>query len=161
MESIIAEKEQAVNELYEGLSPEAVEALKKHERAVVFPAGSKLIEHGVMPENLLIVNSGSVDIAVPAAATHVSLGSAGPGKVFGMRATMTGELPEIDVTCLDECQVSLISKEEFKALLQSYPNLYFSVARVLSADLKIADQLIRDCSRRPTVADRTKIARRM
>ena len=161
MKTIFAEKEQTVNELYEGLSTEAMAALKEHERAVTVPAGSKLLEHGVMPENLVIVNAGSVDIAVPAAETHVSLGSAGPGKVFGMRATMTGELPEIDVTCLDECQVSLIPKDEFKALLQTHPNLYFSVARVLSADLKIADQLIRDCSRRPTVADRSKIARRM
>lgn len=150
-----------MNELYEGLSPEALVELKKHERAVTVPGGARLIEHGVPTENLIIVNSGSVDISVPAAETHVSLGSAGPGKVFGMRATVTGEAPEINVTCMDECHVSLIPKDEFKALLQKYPNLYFSVARVLSADLKIADQLIRDCSRRPTVADRSKIARRM
>jgi CRP-like cAMP-binding protein len=158
---LVEKKERAVNELYEGLSSEAVEELQKRERPATIPAGAKLIEHGVAPADLVILQSGEVDIAVPAAATHVSLGSAGPGKVFGMRAVMTGELPEIDVTCLTACQVTLISQAEFKGLLQMYPNLYFSVARVLSADLKIADQLIRDCSRRPTVADRSKIARRM
>jgi len=150
-----------VNELYEGLSTEAIDELKKHEKLVTAPKGSMLMEHGKSPENLVIVNSGSVDISVPAAETHVSLGSAGPGKVFGMRATVSGETPEINVTCLDECQITLIPKSEFMAVLQKYPNIYFSVARVLSADLKIADQLIRDCSRRPTVADRSKIARRV
>lgn len=161
MNSTFPIKDRAVNELYEGLSTEAIDELKNHEKNITMPKGTKLIEHGVPPGNLIIVNSGAVDVSIPAAATHVSLGSAGPGKVFGMRATVSGETPEINVTCLDECQVTLIPKDEFMAVLQKYPNIYFSVARVLSADLKIADQLIRDCSRRPTVADRSKIARRV
>jgi len=161
MNSILAVKDQAVNELYEGLSTEAIDELNKHAHPVIVRKGAKLLEHGVMPADLIIVNSGAVDITVPAAETHVSLGSAGPGKVFGMRAAVSGETPEINVKCLEDCQVTLIPKDEFMAVLRKYPNVYFSVARVLSADLKIADQLIRDCSRRPTVADRSKIARRV
>ncbi len=150
-----------MNDLYEGLSEEALEELKKHERAAIIPSGGKLLEHGVLPENLIIVNSGAVDISVPAAGSHVSLGSAGPGKVFGMRAAIAGETPEINVTCLDECAVTLVPRKEFMAVLQKYPNIYFAVARVLSADLKIADRLIRDCSRRPVLVNRAKVGQRM
>lgn len=140
------------NELYANLPAEISLALEKHERHIIVPRGQKLVKYGVRPEQLLILNSGRVEISVPAPEAAVSLGTAGPGKVFGMRALVSGETPEIDVTPLEDCEVTVIPGPEFLAVLQSTPQLYFAVAKVLSADLKIADQLIRNCSRKNFVA---------
>lgn len=137
------------NELYASLPAEICQALEKHERHVIVPRGQRLLQYGVAPQQLMILNSGSVEISVPSTETQVSLGTAGPGKVFGMRAVVSGETPEIDVTPLEDCEVTIIPGPEFIAVLQSTPQMYFAVAKVLSADLKIADQLIRNCSRRP------------
>lgn len=138
----------ATNELYASLPVDVRQVLEQHERHVIVPRGQRLIQYGVLPNQLMILNSGTVEISVPSPEAEVSLGTAGPGKVFGMRALVSGETPEIDVTPLEDCEVTVIPGPEFIAVLQSTPQVYFGVAKVLSADLKIADQLIRNCSRR-------------
>lgn len=73
-----------------------------------------------------------------------------------MRATISGEVPETNVTCLEECDIAVIPGEDFTAVLRDNPQMYFAVAKVLSADLKIADQLIRNCARRTSAIGRSK-----
>ena len=136
------------NEFYTGLSSEIREELEKHESHVIMSRGQRLLECGVLPQQIMILNSGTVEISVPTAEGEVSLGTAGPGKVFGMRAAVSGDAPEIDVTALGDCELTVIPAVEFLVVLQSNPQIYFAVAKVLSADLKIADQLIRNCARR-------------
>jgi CRP-like cAMP-binding protein len=148
MNSAMPDTKTATNELYASLPAEVCVVLEKHERHITVPRGQKLVQYGVLPEQLLILNSGTVEISVPGPETDVSLGTAGPGKVFGMRALVSGETPEIDVTPLENCEITVIPGPEFLAALQATPQLYFGVAKVLSADLKIADQLIRNCSRK-------------
>jgi CRP-like cAMP-binding protein len=148
MNSAMPEIKTAGNELYASLPPEVCLVLEKHERHITVPRGQRLMEYGVLPKQLFILNSGKVEISVPGPEAEVSLGTAGPGKVFGMRALVSGETPEIDVTPLEDCEVTVIPGPEFLAALQTTPQIYFAVAKVLSADLKIADQLIRNCARK-------------
>jgi CRP-like cAMP-binding protein len=98
-----------------------------------------------------------VEISVPSAGSDVVLGTAGPGKVFGMRAVVSGELPEMNATCLEECDIAVIAGHVFSTLLSDNPQMYFAVAKVLSADLKIADQLIRNCARKTSSLDRKTV----
>lgn len=148
MNSITTAASPVTNELYASLPLDVRQELQKHEQHMTVPRGRRLLQYGVMPEHLLILNSGTVEISVPSAETDVSLGTAGPGKVFGMRAAVSGEKPEIDVTSVEDCEISVIPGPEFLSVLRNNPQVYFAVAKVLSADLKIADQLIRNCSRR-------------
>jgi CRP-like cAMP-binding protein len=138
----------AANELYASLPAEVCLTLEKHEKHIIVPRGQKMVQYGILPQQLMILTSGTVEISVPGPETEVSLGTAGPGKVFGMRALVSGETPEIEVTPLEDCEVTIIPATDFLAALQKTPQIYFGVAKVLSADLKIADQLIRNCSRK-------------
>lgn len=142
------------NELYAGLTTDLRNELKRYEQEIKVPRGYKLIQYGVRPERLMILNSGTVEISVPSGGNEVSLGTAGPGKVFGMRAAVSAEVPEINVTALEECDLTIITGEDFAKLLRNFPQIYFAVAKVLSADLKIADQLIRDCARKTSALAR-------
>lgn len=137
-----------MNELYSMLPPEACSELKKHEQSRTVPEGTTLIEHGVLPDGLVILDSGSVEVSVPCTQRSATLATGQIGKVFGMRAALSGELPEIDVTCLEPCRITFLSRDSFLNLLNKTPQVYFAVAKVLSADLQIADRILRGSSRR-------------
>ncbi len=153
----IPEPSATVNELYAALSPELRREVEKQEEDFRVPRGLRLVQRHVPQGRLVIVMSGRVEISVPSEGHEVLLGTAGPGKVFGMRAVVSGELPEINVTCLEECDIAVIPAEKFISVLRDNPQMYFAVAKVLSADLKIADQLIRNCARKGSAVARSKI----
>ena len=71
-----------------------------------------------------------------------------------MRAAISGELPEIDVTSVAPCRITILPRDAFLNLLKANPEIYFAVAKVLSTDLQIADRILRNSSRRCTPAAR-------
>jgi CRP-like cAMP-binding protein len=134
------------NELYGMLPVDVCRELQKHETSMTVPQGTALIEHGMLPGGLVILNSGTVKISVPCPRRPVvTTGQA--GRVFGMRTAISGELPEIDVVCLESCRVTFVPRDVFLACLQLHPEIYFAVARVLSHDLQIAHHILRSTSR--------------
>jgi len=130
------------NELYGSLSREITDQLRPLEEIRTLPAGSALLTADSPVRNVIILTKGSVEISVPAGNKSISMAVAGEGKVFGLRAIVTGLPTEINVTCLDECTVTLLPRDEFLDLLRDYPQIYFAIARVLSADLKLAQDLL-------------------
>src|SRR4029077_48621 len=123
---------ETANELYAMLSPELRTELAQYERSVTVPQGTNLIRRGVLPDQLVIVNSGKVEITLACLRRSVSLGCAEVGKVFGMRAVISGELPEADVISQENCQVTLIPRDAFLKTVRQHPELYFAIAKVLS-----------------------------
>jgi CRP/FNR family transcriptional regulator, polysaccharide utilization system transcription regulator len=136
------------NELYANLSSHVQRQLADQERSATVSPGSKLIQFGVSPNQLIILNSGLAEITVPIAGKPVSLGTVGPGKVLGLRSIMCGEVPEVDVTCLEDCDITLVSCDVFLEVLRRNPEMYFAVAKVLSADLKMAQAFLREKTNR-------------
>lgn len=156
------QSEDTANELYDMLSPELRAELARFEQVRIVPAGTHLITCGVAPENLVIVNAGKVEITLDCRSRHpASLGFSGAGKVFGMRATVSGELPEIDVTCMESCSITTVPRDVFLALLKDNPQAYFAVAKVLSSDLQIADRILRGNTRRCVSGPRPRPAKTM
>jgi CRP-like cAMP-binding protein len=129
---------ETANELYALLSPDLRAELSKHERFMSVPKGTNLIQHGVQPDELVIVNSGKVEITLNCAQDSVSLDCAELGKVFGMCAVVSGELPQADVTSQENCRVTLIPRDAFLTTLREHPQMYFAIAKVLSGDLVMA-----------------------
>ena len=144
----------AANELYAMLSPELRAELALHERSMTVPEGTKLISNGVLPDKLVILQSGKVEVTLACTRESVSLDCAQAGKVFGMRAAISGELPEIDVTSVATCRITILPRDAFLNLLKANPEIYFAVAKVLSTDLQIADRILRNSSRRCSPAAR-------
>jgi CRP-like cAMP-binding protein len=131
------------NELYSSLSPEIRLELGKLAQDTTVAQGSKLVRHGVRPEQLIILNSGKVEITVPAEGKTLTLGTAGPGKVFALRAIVAGEAAEVDVTALEKCSLTVLPAEEFLNVLRRNPEMYLAVVKVLSGDLRKADSFLR------------------
>jgi CRP/FNR family cyclic AMP-dependent transcriptional regulator len=157
MGSGILPENTSTNELYAVLPPAVCQELEKHEQLLTMPRGATLIEHGHLPDGLVILNSGKVQISVPCQRHSAALTTGQPGKVFGMRAAISGEPPDIDVTCIEPCRVTFLPRDVFLTLLKTNPEVYFAVAKVLSADLLIADRILRNFPRRCPTGPRVRV----
>src|SRR5579872_5250985 len=147
---------QNTNELYELLPPEIRAKLAAQEKTCAVPAGIRLISHDVYPECLAIVNSGLVEVSLPAGRQTFLLAAAGSGKVFGLRELVSGTLPEVDATTLEECQIAVLPAAPFLEILKQHPPMYLAIAKVFSADLRMLESLLRQRApatpRRPSVS---------
>src|SRR5215467_12772896 len=101
------------NELFSQLATDLRRKLAQHAQLMTAAEGTSLIDHSVLPDHLVILNSGTVRVSVPCARRTVSMTTGQVGKVFGMRAAISGELPEIDVTCLEPCNITVVPRDAF------------------------------------------------
>lgn len=147
---------EVINDLYAEFPAEVRQELSGHERTITAPLGSRLLQSGTSPEQLIILNSGSAETSVLAAGKSLSLGIAGPGKIFGLHSIIAGVPPVTNVTCLEQCEVTLLPKKAFLDVLQRYPQMYIAVVKVLSSDLAAADRVIRNYARRSTARTQLK-----
>jgi len=139
---------QTLNELYASLTENVVAELRKLENTRACHAGSKLMTCGELPHDLIILAEGQAEIMLPCPKGAISLGMVTPGKVLGLKALMTGERAETDIVCLSPCTVTLLSGTRFLEQLRSHPEIYYVVAKILSADLQQADRVLKQASRR-------------
>ncbi|SRR6266481_5261350 len=144
------------NELYAGFSEQVRRELGKHEQAATVPRGTRLLECGASPDQLIILNSGYAETSILVAGQARSLGIARPGKVFGLRSIIAAVPPETSVTCLEECEVVFLPKAAFLNVLRQNPRMYFAVVKVLSSDLAAADRVIRNYGRGSTARTQPK-----
>lgn len=135
------------NDLYAGLPQEVRQQLAKHGKVVTVPPGTRLLRSGTTPEQLIILNSGSAETFVAVAGKSRSLGISRAGKVFGLHFMLTDAPHDISVTCLEECEVTIVPKKAFLDVLQRHPQMYFAIVQVLATDLSAAHHVIRSYGR--------------
>lgn len=143
---------QRSNELYDLLAPEVREELARYEEAKTVPAATALIRRGVPPEHLVILDAGSVEVSFQTGKGLLSTVVNGGGKVFGLREALSHMASEADIVALNQCQVKLIPQRRFTAILKQHPEIYAALARLLSADLKVAQDLLRRAPRKSSSA---------
>ena len=131
------------SELHAWLAEDIRQELVALERDAIVPAGTRLIAPSIAPTHLVILKSGAAEISLQTDGGFVPLGLAGPGSVFDLRAIVCGEMPGVEVICREQCAVKLIPRDEFNAFLKRRPGAYFAVAKVLSSDLRTADNTLR------------------
>ena len=139
---------QISNELYDALPEDVRIQLDQLKARRSVPEGSKLIQRGVAPCSVIFVETGKVEITVPGDDKSIHLAIAGPGKVFGLRAAVADVLPEIDVRCIEGCTIAEVPRDQFLDAVRANGKAYIAIAKVLSADLKMADDLRRRLSAR-------------
>lgn len=140
------------NELYDLLAPELRLELAGYEEVKTVPAATRLMTCGRIPAHLIILERGSVEVLLQTANGMLSTVVNGGGKVFGLREALSGTASEADIVALNECQVTLVPQRRFTALLEQHPEIYAALARVLSADLRIAQDLLRRAPRKSSSA---------
>lgn len=131
------------NELYELLSATICRELLSLEKQIKVPGGAKLVGYGVPPENVIIIKQGTAQVSVQTGQKEVRLALAGRGKVLGLHTLVSGTWPGIEVRSQEPCTLGLIPLQEFKRVLKRYPEIYRAISRILTADLKTAENVLR------------------
>jgi CRP-like cAMP-binding protein len=120
------------------------ETLRQGETRLIVPAATKVIDCRKRPEHLMMLCAGAVEISLPCRNPAMILGIAGAGWIFGLRALVSGKLPETEVICHTECELRLLPERLFTSTLKSHPEMYLPVAKLLSADLQLAQAYLKN-----------------
>lgn len=118
--------------------------MRESETRLIVPLATKLIYCSKRPEHLIMLCAGSVEISLPCGDQAIVLSMAAPGKVFGLRALVTGKLPETEAICRSECELRLLPEKAFTSALKSCPQMYLPVAKLLSGDLQLAQAYLKN-----------------
>ncbi len=136
------------NELYSALPEEIRRRLTEADERKTVPTGAQLITHGTLPESLVILETGSVEVSLRAGRKTFRVATAGAGKVFGLREVMFEAPSEVDVICRNECTIRSLPAGAVREIVGSSPQACYAIAKVLSADLQMAESLLRRIPRR-------------
>ena len=123
--------------------------LLKQSFAVTVPKGTFLVKRGVPPEHVIILKAGKVQVSVPRSYCDVILDGEDCERVFGLYATLSGEKPELDIICTDDCEVMLVRKDIFETAVQCNPGMDVILARMLGNESTTAHEILRIARRYP------------
>lgn len=129
-----------IRELYE--KPEVNTFLLKHSFAATVPKGAFLMKRGAPLEYVVILKAGKVQISVPDSCCAVALDGEERERVFGLYAALSGEKPELDVICTNDCNVTLMRKEIFETAIQRHPRVELALAGLLGNESTTVHQIL-------------------
>lgn len=140
------------NELYRSVSPSIQSELCQYEEHVTVATGATLIEHGTIPDHVMIVEEGRVEIVLlrPQQGELKILGY--EGQILGVRPIVTGTPEIFDVRAIEACAITRIRGDIFLGVLNRHPELYFAIARLLSKDVNSAERFLREARLAPNKA---------
>jgi len=123
--------------------------LLKQSFAVTVQKGTFLVKRGVPPEHVIILKAGKVQVSVPRSCCVVILDGEDCERVFGLYAALSGERPELDIICADDCDVMLVRKDIFETAVQCNPGMDVILTRMLGNESNTAHEILRIARRYP------------
>jgi hypothetical protein len=99
------------------LSPDRLDDLTRHARAVSFQPGDAMVTQGETAEGFYVLRSGSASVSVDGE----DRGVLGPGTGFGEVALLRGDVRQATVTALDQVEALCIDAAAFSAVFGSDP----------------------------------------
>jgi len=114
------------------LPQDALERLAALSQARQFMAGEMVIRQGDTGHELFIIQSGEVTVLVGRSDGSVAeVARLGPGKFFGEMSLMTGEPRSATIQATRDCELVMVDKASFRAILAAAPHLAERITEVL------------------------------
>lgn len=119
--------------IFDNLSDEDLEAVKKCAVTRNFPKNSVIINEGDSSDSLYVIASGRVTVYLSDEnGKEVILNSQGEGEYFGELALVDDSKRSASVVTAEKSSFLVISKVDFKKVLSSHPELAFNLIRGLT-----------------------------
>jgi len=125
------------------------------------PRGESLFQEGRLPRGIFVVCEGRVKLSVCSEhGKRLMLRVAGAGEVLGLSATMSGKPYELTAEVLDNVQIAFIKRKDLLKFLRDHREACLQVVHLLSQDLHIAFDRVRNDgltrTRRPRLSFRAR-----
>lgn len=141
--------------LFSILSDDQLDLINNHKSCAVFKKGQYLFTQHSRPMGLFCVYSGKIKLStVGSDGKEQIIRLAKDGDVVGYRAIITDEKYRLSAIALEDSSVCLIEKEFFLDLAMKEPKLSRQVFKLISNDLKRAEEQIVSMSQK-SVRERT------
>lgn len=125
------------------LSDEQVSDLNDHKACTVYRKGQYLFTENGRPMGLFCVHSGKIKLTtIGLDGKEQIMRLAKDGDVIGYRALLTDERYRLSAIALEDCAVCLIEKDFFLELSAKEPKLNQRIFKLISNDLKKAEEHI-------------------
>ena len=107
--------------------------------------GTAIFRKGDAGSELIAILSGSVKISAPGAdGREAVLNLIREGEIFGEIALLDGRPRTADAVAMSDCELMVIERREFTALLREHPELAFKVIEILCARLRQTSEQVED-----------------
>lgn len=133
-----------MNELYNAISAGICNELCQHEEHAIVATGTTLIEEGTVPDHLIIIEEGRVEIVLWCPNDGKSLIFGHEGQILGLSSIITGAPEAFDVRTIEACAISKIRADIFLDVLNRHPELYVAIAKLLCKAVTNAERLLRE-----------------
>ncbi len=107
------------------------------QRKITVPRGAVIVREGEVDEVAYGVLTGSVAVYKESGGKQVILARLGPGQFFGEMSFILDEPRSASVVALEDCTLSVISRDGFNELLASDPRRVFPMLKVLFERLRL------------------------
>jgi len=137
------------SEILCNLSKESKEFISTEKGDNFYKKGQVIFYEGNSTNGLYCINGGKVKLS-----KHGEEGKdqivrfAKTGDILGYRSLLSSEAYHVTATAMDDCSICLIPKEKFNTLIGTDPRLCLEMMKLLSKDLKNAEQLLIDIAQK-------------
>lgn len=136
----------ARHEFFRGMPPGTIDRLARHARPIAYRAGERIFARGDDGRGMMAVVSGSVRIAVASheTATELVLNLIGANEVFGELALLDGGPRSADAVAMTNCEVLLLERRDFLAVLADEPAVAVRLLAVLGQRLRRTSEQLQE-----------------
>jgi CRP/FNR family transcriptional regulator len=112
--------------------------------------GETIFREGAYASGVYCINAGKIKLAMMGdEGKEQIVRMAKPGDIIGYKALLSGDRYSSTATALEDCNVCFIPKEIFLVILQKDASLSFEMMKVLSDELKKAEEKITHLAQKP------------
>ena len=130
-------------QLFEGLTPAQLDWVAQRAHRRVFPAGTNVLTIEQLGEAVYIILHGTVKIHVePGDGRDVILSILGAGDLLGEMSLIDSVGRSASAVTLENSLMLWMDKQTFNQLLDDFPPVARNLVRILSARVRLSDQLI-------------------
>jgi CRP/FNR family transcriptional regulator, cyclic AMP receptor protein len=132
-------------ELFEGLEPEALQALTRQLVSRSVPKNTIVISEGDTTDSLYVIVKGRVKVFVGnEQGREITLCTQGPGEYFGELALLDGDGRSASVVTMEPCQFAVIERRAFLECVAAHPTMATPLIRNLSRRIRRLTNLARN-----------------
>lgn len=125
-------------------------AFNEAKSCTVYKKGQLIFNEGGHPLGLFCINSGKIKLAHAGQdGKEQIVRLAKEGDVLGYRAMLSNERYHANAVALDDTNVCFIPRDAFFKVLQTNPGLSLEIIKMLSLELRRAEQTITDLAQKP------------
>lgn len=115
-----------------------------------FKKGESIFREGSYASGVYCINAGKIKLAmIGSEGKEQIVRMAKPGDIIGYKALLSGDRYSATATAIEDCNICFIPREIFLVILQKDAELSFEMMKLLSNELKQAEEKITHLAQKP------------